>query len=171
MPARKLFRHTIIAEGCSIPRILYIEDDAAIAALLKAIVERHDHDVDIAPTGGEGLMAHAARPYDVIAVDYQLPDMTGIDVCRKLLLDDPDLPIVMVTGKGDQRLVIEALGLGVSQYVVKDDPPVYLELLPSIVKNLVRRGAVAREKRAAEVSLRVNEERYRLASKIAKLGH
>jgi DNA-binding response OmpR family regulator len=64
---------------------------------LKAVVELHAHVVDIAATGAARPAAHADEPYDVLAVDYQLPDMTGIDVCRKLLLDNLDLPIFKVT--------------------------------------------------------------------------
>ena len=169
--SRARYALMITPEGRPIPRILYIEDDAAAAALLKTVVEEYGHQMDIAPTGAEGLAAHTAEPYDALAVDFQLPDMTGMDVCRKLLLDDPDLPIVMVTGKGDQRLVVEALSLGVLQYVMKDGQAVYTELLPSIITNLLRRGVEARDKRATEAAFRISEERYRLASEIASLGY
>ncbi len=114
------------------------------------MLEDRGHSVDIAATGEEGLALFASSTYDVIAVDYLLPGMNGIDVCRKLLADDPELPIVMVTGAGDQNLMIEALDLGVSQYVVKDDQSVYLKLLPSVIENLSRRTTANRQLRLAE---------------------
>jgi len=152
------------------PRILYIEDDKAIAGLVKAVVEKCDHTVDIAPTGADGLAMQDDLPYDAIAVDYQLPDMTGIDICRQLLLRDPDTPIVMITGMGDQRLANEALGLGVMNYVQKDTEKVFLELLPSIFVQLLRKGAERKERARLREELELYRARMEDASHIAKLG-
>ncbi len=135
-------------------RILYIEDDESVAELFKIVMESHDYQVDLAYTGNEGLSLHSSNPYDVVAVDYQLPDITGLDICRELLLDDPDLPTLMVTGKGSQKLLIEALNLGIAQYIQKDELDVYLELIPSVVKTLITRGAISQQKRQAEEDLK-----------------
>ncbi len=158
-------------DNAHMPRILYIEDDKAIAGLVKTIVEKEGHHVDLAYTGADGLALQTSSPYDVIAVDYQLPDMTGIDICRKLLLEDPDVPIVMITGMGDQRLVSEAMGLGVMNYIQKDPGQVYLELLPSIVLQLLRKGNERRERKRLKEELERSETRYKSASMMAKLGH
>ena len=72
-------------------RLLYIEDDKAMAGLFQAILEKREHTVEIAYTGADGLAMQAAAPYDAIAVDFQLPDMTGIDICRRLLLAEGGL--------------------------------------------------------------------------------
>jgi len=151
--------------------ILYIEDDKAIAGLFKAIIEQQGHTVELAHTGADGLAMCAASPYEAIAVDYQLPDMTGIDICRQLLLSDPDTPIVMITGMGDQRLANEALGLGVMNYVQKDTEQVFLELLPSIVVQLLRKGADRKERVRLKAELERSEQRYKTASQMAKMGH
>jgi|GEM_PF-621107 len=135
-------------------RILYIEDEPDIGDLFKTVIEDRGYVVDVAECGAEGIELHALNPYDVIAVDYQLPDMTGIDVCRKLLLQDRDLPIMMVTGKGSERLAAEALSLGVTNYVAKDNQSVYLELIPSIISQLLRTKEQAREKTRTVQALR-----------------
>lgn len=128
----------IVAEQVSI-RVLYIEDDPIVGELFKAAVEAHGYLVDLAYSGGAGLERFGETPYDVVAVDFDLPDMTGIDIARKLLLEEPDLPMLMVTGRGNERLAVEALTLGVSNYVVKDGQSVFLELIPSIISHLIER--------------------------------
>jgi len=152
-------------------KILYVEDDLSIAALFRTIVNTHGYYVETVETGAEGLTRHKDTPFDIIFVDYQLPDMTGLDLCRKLLLEDPEMSLAMITGKGDQRLVIEALNLGVAQYIQKDDTQVYLELVPSIIESLMARGTVRLQKRLAEQERKASDERYRMAAEIAKLGH
>ncbi len=151
-------------------RILYIEDSEDIAQLVKAVVEKHGYSVDTVATGVEGLALHEAAPYDAVAVDYQLPDMNGIDICRQLLLRDPELPIVMVTGKGSQRLVAEALTMGVSHYVQKDSDNLYLELLPSIIPHLVAKTADIKKKRTTELELRKRSQQLEYAARLAQLG-
>ncbi len=115
-------------------------------------MEDRGYTVDLAFTGTDGLSMHAADPYDVIASDYQLPDTTGLDICRTLLRNDPVLPIVMITASGNQKLLSEALSLGVSQY---------LELLPGIIETLVRQCEANWKNRETEKLRRLNEERFR----------
>ncbi len=131
-------------------RILYIEDDEPLCDLFKVVIEAHGHSVDVAYNGEDGLGLHATQPYDLIATDYQLPDMTGIDIARKLLIDDPDIPIIMVTGKGNEQIAAEALALGVYNYVIKDSEKVFLELLPNIIGAALKRLAERHDKIIAD---------------------
>ena len=109
-----------------------------------AAMMKHGHALEIASTAAQGLAMHATESYEVVIHDFHLPDMPGIDVCKKLLLDDPGLPTVIVTQKDDQKLMGEAMDIGISQYLAKDDQADYLDILPNIVSNLVRR-AIAQE--------------------------
>ncbi|MBC8269069.1 MAG: PAS domain S-box protein, partial [Rhodospirillaceae bacterium] len=152
-------------------RVLYIEDDESVAGLFKTVVETRGYSVDVAFTGDGGLAMHAANPYDILAVDYGLPDMTGIDVCRKLLMDDPELPIVMITGKGNQGLIAEALSLGVAQYLQKDNPGVYLELVPSIIEHLVRQSRIGQENRKSNQILLETERKLKQATELTHVGY
>lgn len=160
-----------MVDKVSRPKILYVEDDLNVSALFKTIVEARGFDVVTVETGAECLDLHAAGPFDVVFVDYRLPDMSGLDVCRKILLTDSDASLVMITGKGDQRLVSEALNLGVAQYIQKDNTQVYIELVPSIIDSLLARGKVRRQKRQAEQAKKASDERYQMAADMVKLGH
>lgn len=142
-------------------RILYIEDEPVICELFKLAVEAHGYAVDCANCGEQGLSLCALKSYDVVALDYQLPDMTGLEIARVLLADYPALPLLMVTGHGNESLAVEAMTLGISNYVVKDSESVYLTLIPNIISNLLERAKQRRKQIKAERALRESEHRYR----------
>jgi PAS domain S-box-containing protein len=139
-------------------KILYIEDSETQRQLVKSIIEDEcGFQVDAVATGVEGLKTWAAGSYDVLAVDYELPDMNGINICHTILSEQPDLPIVMVTGKGDESIAAEALNLGVSHYITKDSPTVFMKLLPVIIRKLADQALELKEKRRAELALKESE--------------
>jgi len=119
--------------------ILYIEDDAAIGLLMKTVVELHGDRVDVVSTGKEGLKLFETGQFDIVVIDYQLPDMTGIEIGRNILMESRDVPLIMVTGRGNERLASEALNLGFTEYLVKDDSDVFLELVPSVIEHCWKR--------------------------------
>jgi len=131
-------------------RILYIEDDESLCNLFKVVIEAHGYSVDVTHYGEDGLALHATQPYDLLVIDYQLPGKSGIDIARRLLNDDPNIPIVMVTGKGSEQIAAEALVLGVYNYVIKDSEKVYLELLPNTISSALKRSAEHHAKINAE---------------------
>ena len=141
--------------------ILYIEDDLPLCDLFKMTVEAHGYSVDVAYNAEDGMAMHAANPYDVVAIDHQLPDMMGIDVARKLLAENPDLPVVMITGYGNERVAAEALALGVFNYVIKGSEKIYMELLPNIIGSALKRSAERQDKINAEAALKESDKRYR----------
>jgi two-component system, cell cycle sensor histidine kinase and response regulator CckA len=85
---------------------------------------------------------------DIILLDYRLPGTTGLDVLKDIFGRGYQIPVVMVTGQGDERIATQALQNGASDYVVKN--PDYVFLLPSIVKKVVAESGL---KRAVESSL------------------
>ncbi len=151
-------------------RILYIEDEPLLRLLFTKSLENRGYLIDTACSGLEGLTYNSEDPYDLIAIDYQLPDMTGIDVARKLLIDFPNLPLLMVTGQGNQRIATEALTLGISNYVVKDDQKVYLELIPSIIGQLLDRSRRRKKQEETEKALRESEHRLSESAKHQRLA-
>lgn len=142
-----------------IARILYI--DESISARLKVVLEKHCHEVDTVSTAGAGLKLHALEPCDVVVVNCQLADMAGIDLCRKLRLSYPQLPLLFLVDVSRQDLVSQVLDLGVSQYVVRTDNSAYLELLPGIIEYMLQRAETTQEIRIAVESRRVNEQQAR----------
>lgn len=143
------------------PRVLYIEDDHGLALLLKKRLERQGFAVDLAVNGEEGLRLFDPTSHDVIAVDQNMPGLDGLDVIKTLTSYDPIPPIVMITGNGDERVAVEAMKLGARDYIVKDIDGGYLELMPSVLKQLLNHQRLLDEKRIAEETLRHSEGRYR----------
>ncbi len=142
-------------------RVLYIEDEQSLRELFRLSLEAHDFGVDVAETGAEGIELYNTGSHDLVVIDYQLPDMTGIEVGRKLLAITADLPMVIITGEGSEHLVIEAFTTGFSNYVVKDDASVYLELLPGVLKSLLKTVRQTRQRIEAEKALFEKEQQLR----------
>jgi two-component system, OmpR family, response regulator RegX3 len=96
-------------------RVLLVEDDDAIAEPLSAGLGRHGFQVSRARTGAEAL---AAPPHDVVLLDLGLPDMDGIDVCRRLRATSA-VPIIVITARSEEVDRVLGLELGADDYVVK----------------------------------------------------
>jgi PAS domain S-box-containing protein len=103
--------------------------------------------------------------YDVILLDFHLPGMNALEIIKQLLQQPEfDLPVVLVTGSGDEKIAIEALKLGAVDYLVKN--PGYLYKLPSVLENAYTRAELARK----QIALAKSEEKYRLIVENANEG-
>jgi two-component system, OmpR family, response regulator RegX3 len=96
-------------------RLLLVEDDDSIAVPLARGLEREGFEVTRVATGGEAI--EADRP-DLMLLDLGLPDMDGYDVCRRIRADS-DLPIIVLTARGDEVDRVIGLELGADDYLVK----------------------------------------------------
>jgi len=136
-------------------RVLYMEDDMGLARLLQKRLEKAGFIVDLAPNGEEGLEMYRQGDYDIIAVDQNMPVRSGVEVIRVLSSEDEIMPpTVMVTGTGDEQTAVQAMKLGAEDYIVKDVEGGYLELLPSVIEQVLQRRRLAEEKRQAVDALR-----------------
>lgn len=143
------------------PRILYVEDDRDLALLVQECLRGAGYDVEIAYDGAEGLAMSGDRPYDLIALDFDLPVHDGLEIVRTLSKRRARTPIVMLTACSDQSVVGEALRLGVAEYVFKDSQGGYLTLLPPVIRRVLDQRRLLEEKRRMELALAQSEERYR----------
>jgi PAS domain S-box-containing protein len=137
-----------------------VEDDVAAARLLQKRLERAGYVVDIAHDGKEGLAMYAAGSYDVVIVDQNMPVRDGLEVIRLMASQGPLPPMIMVTGAGDEKTAVEAMKLGVGDYIVKDVDGGYLELLPTAIERVLHQERLVEEKQQAEAALRESEELY-----------
>jgi DNA-binding response OmpR family regulator len=96
-------------------RVLLVEDDDAIAEPLSAGLGRYGFHVNRARTGAEAL---AAPPHEVVLLDLGLPDMDGIDICRRLRAAST-VPIIVITARSEEVDRVLGLELGADDYVVK----------------------------------------------------
>ena len=105
--------------------ILIIEDDPDIVELLQYNLEREGHRVLSSKNGEEGLSRARARKPDLVLLDLMLPGMDGLEVCRRLKQHDStrEIPVIMITAKGEESDVVIGLELGADDYVTKPFSP------------------------------------------------
>ena len=121
-------------------RILLIEDDPRLAAMVAEYLGEAGYRVVPARTGTEGLAAQARQPCDAVILDLMLPDMDGLDVCRRMRAEG-GTPILMLTARGDAMDRVVGLEMGADDYLPKPFEP--RELLARLRAILRRRGAAA----------------------------
>lgn len=141
--------------------VLYMEDDAGLARLLQKNLRRRGCIVDIAGNGEEGVAMAARGDYDIVLVDYEMPLAGGVDVLRHLTGCPNAPPVIMLTGKGNERVAVEALKLGATDYIVKDPDMEYLELLPIVLRQVLWKQLLLKEKEHILSVIQESEERYR----------
>ena len=100
-------------------RIVLVEDDTRISEPLTRMLQVEGFDVDLHSTGCAAMQAIRDERPDLVLLDLTLPDIDGIDVCRTLRAQDPQLPIVMLTARGEEVDVVVGLGAGADDSVAK----------------------------------------------------
>jgi signal transduction histidine kinase/DNA-binding response OmpR family regulator len=120
------------------PSILYVEHDVALAHLFKEQMEQEGFSVELAHTGPEGLGVLNRKRYDLIILDYQLPELNGIQLLYKLMENENHPPTIMVTAENDVTIVVEALRLGISDYIIKSTGAGYLQQVPSVIDRVIQ---------------------------------
>ena len=120
-------------------RILVIEDDPSILRGLQLNLGMEGYAVRSASDGETGLTLARAERFDLLVVDLMLPRLSGLEVIRELRQDDPDLPVLILSAKGQESDKVAGLQLGADDYMVK----------PFSLKELLARiGALLRRRRA-----------------------
>ena len=118
-------------------RVLVVEDESKMAALLRRGLQEEGFAVDIAATGEDGSWIGAENDYDVILLDVMLPDVDGFEVCRRLRAADRWAPILMLTARDGVRDRVAGLDAGADDYLTK---PFSFDELLARVRALLRRG-------------------------------
>jgi DNA-binding response OmpR family regulator len=119
--------------------VLIVEDDLALARGLSDVLRVHGFDVQTAHDGRSGLDAALSGEADLILLDVMLPKINGYEICRLVRAQGLDVPILMVTAKGQEQDVVLGLNLGADDYVIK--PFKVAELVARVRAFLRRRGA------------------------------
>ncbi len=120
-------------------RILIVEDDKHISKLVKFNLEKANYECIIAVSGEKALEVLDSRPVDLIILDIMLPGMDGFEICRAIKEKEKlkNIPIIMLTAKGEEVDRIVGLELGADDYMVKPFSPRELVLR---VKAILKRG-------------------------------
>jgi two-component system, OmpR family, response regulator len=122
-------------------RVLIVEDEVKLAALLRRGLEEEAHAADVASTGEDGLWMARATEYDAIVLDLMLPGVKGIEVCRQLREAGVWSPVLMLTARDGIDDRIGGLDAGADDYLTK--PFAFAELLARL-RALARRGMLER---------------------------
>ncbi len=123
------------------PTILIIEDDATLLRGLKDNFVSHGYQVETAMDGQKGLEAAVNAMPDLILLDIMLPQINGYEVCRLLRQQNLEMPIIMLTAKGQEDDIIRGLELGADDYVTK---PFSIRQLLARVRAFLRRSRTER---------------------------
>ncbi|GAB2498405.1 response regulator transcription factor [Promicromonospora xylanilytica] len=117
-----------------------IDDDATVAQVVVAYLERAGVVAEHAADGPAALVAAAENPPDAVVLDLMLPGIDGLEVCRRLRSARTDLPVLMLTARGEEEDRVLGLQIGADDYVVKPFSPRELVLR---VQSLLRRAGTA----------------------------
>jgi DNA-binding response OmpR family regulator len=121
-------------------RVLLAEDDEAISAPLERALKREGYDVEVAGDGATAL-ASALRGVDLVVLDLGLPEIDGLEVCRKLRAAGSAVPVLILTARVDEVDTVVGLDAGADDYVTK---PFRLAELLARTRALLRRGPIER---------------------------
>ena len=143
--------------------VLIVEDEEALALLLRYNLEAEGYEVETVARGDEADVLLRERPPDLVILDWMLPGLSGIELCRRLRArpETKLLPIIMLTARGEESERVRGLATGADDYVVK---PFSVPELSARVRALLRRAA---PERLADVlsfgDLQVDREKKRVS--------
>jgi DNA-binding response OmpR family regulator len=119
-------------------KILLVEDDKKLARFVTRLLTEEGYAVDSCARGHDALTQAQAGVYDLLVLDWMLPDLDGLAVCRELRRAGSTLPILMLTARGETRERVLGLDAGADDYVIK---PFEVEELLARVRALLRRAS------------------------------
>ncbi len=127
----------------SAPHILVVEDEAALADLIRYNLASQGLRVTIAGSGEDAELLISEEPFDLVILDWMLPGMSGLELCRRLRRREgmQTLPVLMLTARGEEADRVRGLSTGADDYVVK---PFSVPEILARVKALLRRAAPQR---------------------------
>ncbi|MBU1053116.1 MAG: response regulator [Proteobacteria bacterium] len=144
-------------------QVAIIEDEDAHYFLIERAIKNKIpfSSIHSFKSAGEFLEKFIETSFDIIVTDYQLPDMTGIELLEILNNEGNKIPVIMVTGQGNEMVAVRAMKLGVWDYLVKSND--FFTLLPLVIEKISR-------ERNLEISLRKSEERFRIVFENSPIG-
>ena len=128
--------------GGARPLVLVVEDEAALATLLRYNLEKNGFRVEEAGDGQEALNRIAETTPDLVLLDWMLPTLSGIEVCRQIRRrhETRNLPVIMVTARSEDQDAVRGLNTGADDYITK---PFSMEALLARMRALLRRSGAA----------------------------
>ena len=154
------------------PRVMIVEDEEALALLLRYNLEAEGYSVDTVSRGDDAETRLKETTPDLLLLDWMLPGISGIELCRRLRARETTrtLPIIMLTARGEEQERIRGLATGADDYVVK---PFSVPELMARVRAILRRSrpeVIASLLRAGDIELDRETHRVRRSGRELRLG-
>jgi len=154
------------------PRILLIEDDLHLTELVRYNLEREGFALTLATDGEEGLLQAEEQPPDLILLDWMLPNLSGIELCRRLRRGEAtaNIPIVMITARTEEADRVRGLETGADDYITKPFSPRELTARVNAVLRRVRPGFSGKVLEAGDIALDTASHKVTRAGAPVHLG-
>jgi two-component system, OmpR family, phosphate regulon response regulator PhoB len=154
------------------PYVLVVEDEDAIALMLRYNLEKEGFEVKVVEEGDTALYEIEERKPDIVLLDWMIPEISGMDVCRRLRSQEETrtLPVIMLTARGEELDRLKGLDSGADDYIVKPFSP--KELIARI-RAVLRRSRPVLESKClayAGITLDIQEHRVEFDGKLIQLG-
>ena len=164
-----------MADGSSAlarPTVLVVEDEPALATMLRYNLEKQGFHVDEAADGQEALTRIAESQPDLVLLDWMLPTLSGIEVCRQIRRKPAtrDLPVIMLTARAEDQDAVRGLNTGVDDYVTK---PFNMDMLLARMRALLRRAGTPPAKgelRFHDITMDLAAHRVQRSGRAVHLG-
>jgi len=150
-------------------RVLIVEDEAEIAELIRFHLERDGFEAKTAGSGKAGLEAAERWHPHIVLLDLMLPDLSGLEVCRKMKWQAElrDIPVIMVTARGEESDVVAGIELGADDYITKPfSPKVLVARVRSVLRRLSGRGEGETQTQRLEIgqhALTIDADRHQVS--------
>jgi DNA-binding NtrC family response regulator len=131
-------------------RILVVDDDESLRRVTQFQLEQAGYQVSVAPNGNQALAVLQKSPYDLVLTDLQMPDISGMELLKKIRLNYPETPVIIVTAYGTVENAVEAMKTGAYDYITK---PVNLDELQLIISRTLSHQHLLEEVRTLRSSL------------------
>ncbi len=144
----------------SIPtaKVLVVEDNESLITLIQKILKRLGYEALMATKGLDAIEIIEQNNDLLLLLDHNLPDMTGRDVIHRLREKNIEVPFIIMTGQGDEKLAVEIMKLGASDYLIKDND--LLDTLPRVIEKVNRNIEIGKEIKKIQNNLVESEQRY-----------
>ncbi|HED01074.1 MAG TPA: hybrid sensor histidine kinase/response regulator [Proteobacteria bacterium] len=150
--------------------ILIIEDSPTDITIITRQLAKYGFDLDFATSGEDALKSLQEKKYDMVVTDYSMPGMTGLDVLDRMKKEGYDMPTVIMTGAGSERLAVEAMKKGACDYLIKSTDPGWLEVFPSVIQSNIEKYRLVKERRKIEEEKKQLAMRLQQAQKMESIG-
>ncbi|CAM3051008.1 Phosphate regulon transcriptional regulatory protein PhoB [Sphingomonas antarctica] len=156
----------------SVPAVLLVEDDASLAELLVYHLERAGHKVTHTADGEEALLLAREHTPDLVLLDWMIPNLSGIEVCRQLRRNQTtaNVPIIMLTARGEEDDRVRGLETGADDYITKPFSPRELVARVGAVLRRVRPALAGELLRYADIEMDTAAHKVRRGGQSVTLG-